>query len=151
MVLERTPIPMGNWAHPHQPGDMIWVKDWKKRTTPTQLDRSPSSKISNSHGCESYRYHSLDSSLPDKEGSSPCRPYLQSNHSRAYHRWKEPHPCSSHLPEAGWPMHGESLRICPPGHKCIPLSVNLTSSFWLALLQYCSQLDLLWLLPRIGT
>jgi transposase InsO family protein len=29
-VLERAPIPMGNWAHPHQPGDMVWVKDWKK-------------------------------------------------------------------------------------------------------------------------
>jgi hypothetical protein len=50
-VLKRTPIPTGNWAHPHQLGDMIWVKDWKKKTTPTQLDRSPSSNISNSHGC----------------------------------------------------------------------------------------------------
>ena len=29
-VVERTPIPLGNWAYPHQPGDMIWVKDWKK-------------------------------------------------------------------------------------------------------------------------
>jgi hypothetical protein len=29
-VLERTPILMGNWAHPYQPGDMVWVKDWKK-------------------------------------------------------------------------------------------------------------------------
>jgi hypothetical protein len=29
-VLERTPIRMVNWAHPHQPGDMVWVKDWKK-------------------------------------------------------------------------------------------------------------------------
>lgn len=28
-VVERTPIPLGNWAYPHQPGDMIWVKDWK--------------------------------------------------------------------------------------------------------------------------
>jgi hypothetical protein len=40
---------MGNWAHPHQPWDMICVKDWEKRTTSTQLDRSPSSDISNSH------------------------------------------------------------------------------------------------------
>jgi hypothetical protein len=29
-VLERTPIPMGNWAHLHQLRDMVWVKDWKK-------------------------------------------------------------------------------------------------------------------------
>jgi hypothetical protein len=29
-VLESTPIPMGNWAHPHQPRDMVWIKDWKK-------------------------------------------------------------------------------------------------------------------------
>jgi hypothetical protein len=29
-VLERIPIPMGNWAHPYQPGDMVWVKDWKR-------------------------------------------------------------------------------------------------------------------------
>jgi hypothetical protein len=29
-VLERTPIPMGNRAHPHKPRDMVWVKDWKK-------------------------------------------------------------------------------------------------------------------------
>jgi hypothetical protein len=29
-VLDRTPIPMGNWAHPHQPRDMVRVKDWKK-------------------------------------------------------------------------------------------------------------------------
>jgi hypothetical protein len=29
-VLERIPIPMGNWAHAHQPGDIVWVKDWKK-------------------------------------------------------------------------------------------------------------------------
>jgi hypothetical protein len=28
-VLERALIPVGNWAHPHQPGDMVWVKDWK--------------------------------------------------------------------------------------------------------------------------
>jgi hypothetical protein len=29
-VLERAPIPMGNWSHPHQPMDLVWVKDWKK-------------------------------------------------------------------------------------------------------------------------
>jgi hypothetical protein len=29
-VLERAQIPVGNWAHPHQPGDMVWVKGWKK-------------------------------------------------------------------------------------------------------------------------
>jgi hypothetical protein len=29
-VLEKTLIPMGNWAYPHQPADMVWVKDWKK-------------------------------------------------------------------------------------------------------------------------
>jgi hypothetical protein len=29
-ILERAPIPMGNWAHPHQPGAIVWVKDWKK-------------------------------------------------------------------------------------------------------------------------
>jgi hypothetical protein len=28
-VLERSPIPMGNWALLHQLGDMVWVKDWK--------------------------------------------------------------------------------------------------------------------------
>ena len=21
---------MGNWVHPYQPGDEVWVKDWKK-------------------------------------------------------------------------------------------------------------------------
>jgi transposase InsO family protein len=46
-VLERTPIPICNWAHPHQPEDMVWVKG----TTPTQLDSSPSSNIRNSHCC----------------------------------------------------------------------------------------------------
>jgi hypothetical protein len=30
-VLERFLIPMGNWAHSHQLGDMVWVKDWKKK------------------------------------------------------------------------------------------------------------------------
>ena len=29
-TLERTPIPLGNWVHLYQPGDEIWVKDWKK-------------------------------------------------------------------------------------------------------------------------
>ena len=29
-TLERTPIPLNNWVHPYQPGDEIWVKDWKK-------------------------------------------------------------------------------------------------------------------------
>jgi hypothetical protein len=29
-VLERVSISMGNWAHPHQPGDMVWIKYWKK-------------------------------------------------------------------------------------------------------------------------
>jgi hypothetical protein len=29
-VLEKTPIPMGNWTHSHQPGDMVWIKYWKK-------------------------------------------------------------------------------------------------------------------------
>lgn len=28
--LERTPIMLGNWVHPCQPGEMVWVKDWKK-------------------------------------------------------------------------------------------------------------------------
>ena len=27
---KRTPIPLGNWVHPYEPGDEIWVKDWKK-------------------------------------------------------------------------------------------------------------------------
>ena len=26
-TLERTPIPLGDRAHPYQPGDEIWVKD----------------------------------------------------------------------------------------------------------------------------
>ena len=30
-TLERTPIPLGNWVHPYQPGDEVWVKDWKKK------------------------------------------------------------------------------------------------------------------------
>ena len=29
-TLGRTPIPLGNWVHPYQPGDEIQVKDWKK-------------------------------------------------------------------------------------------------------------------------
>ena len=29
-TLERTPIYLGNWVHPYQPRDEIWVKDWKK-------------------------------------------------------------------------------------------------------------------------
>ena len=29
-TLERTAILLGNWVHPYQPGDEIWVKDWKK-------------------------------------------------------------------------------------------------------------------------
>ena len=27
---EWTPIPLGNWVHPYQPGDEVGVKDWKK-------------------------------------------------------------------------------------------------------------------------
>ena len=30
-TLERTPIPLGNWVHPYQPGDEVWVNDWKKK------------------------------------------------------------------------------------------------------------------------
>ena len=29
-ILERPPILLGNWVHPYQPGDEVWVKDWKK-------------------------------------------------------------------------------------------------------------------------
>ena len=29
-TLGRTPISLGNWVHPYQPGDEIWVKDGKK-------------------------------------------------------------------------------------------------------------------------
>ena len=29
-TLGRTPITLGNWVHPYQPGDELWVKDWKK-------------------------------------------------------------------------------------------------------------------------
>ena len=29
-TLDRTLIPLGNWVHPYQPGDEVWVKDWKK-------------------------------------------------------------------------------------------------------------------------
>ena len=28
-TLERTPIPLGNWVYPYQPGDEVWVEDWK--------------------------------------------------------------------------------------------------------------------------
>ena len=28
--MEGTPIPLGNWIHPHQLGDEVSVKDWKK-------------------------------------------------------------------------------------------------------------------------
>jgi hypothetical protein len=28
--MPHLPISMGNWAHPYQPGDMIWVEDWIK-------------------------------------------------------------------------------------------------------------------------
>ena len=30
-TLGRTPIPLGNRVHPYQPGDEVWVKDWKKK------------------------------------------------------------------------------------------------------------------------
>ena len=30
-TLERTPIPFCHWVHPYQPGDEVWVKDWKKK------------------------------------------------------------------------------------------------------------------------
>ena len=30
-TLERTPIPWGNWVHPNQPGDEVWIKDRKKQ------------------------------------------------------------------------------------------------------------------------
>ena len=26
-TLDRTLIPLGNWVHPYQPGDEVWVKD----------------------------------------------------------------------------------------------------------------------------
>ena len=26
-TLGRTPIPLGNWVHPYQPGDEVWVED----------------------------------------------------------------------------------------------------------------------------
>ena len=26
-TLERTPIPLGNWVHPYQPENEVWVKD----------------------------------------------------------------------------------------------------------------------------
>jgi hypothetical protein len=29
-VLEIAPIPTGNCVHPHQCGDIVWLKDWKK-------------------------------------------------------------------------------------------------------------------------
>ena len=28
-TLERTPILLGNWVYPYQPGDEVWVEDWK--------------------------------------------------------------------------------------------------------------------------
>ena len=29
-TFKRTLIPSGNCVHPYQPGDEVWVKDWKK-------------------------------------------------------------------------------------------------------------------------
>ena len=29
-TLDRTPILLNNWVHPHQPGDEIWVRYWKE-------------------------------------------------------------------------------------------------------------------------
>ena len=33
-TLKRTPVPLGNCVHPYEPGDEVWVKDWK--TEPLQ-------------------------------------------------------------------------------------------------------------------
>ena len=31
-TLERTPIPLGNWVHPYQPGEEVWVRLKTKQT-----------------------------------------------------------------------------------------------------------------------
>ena len=50
-TLERTSIPLSNWVHPHQPGDEIWVKDWKKRTASASLDRPSHGRPGNPFCC----------------------------------------------------------------------------------------------------
>jgi hypothetical protein len=50
------------------------------------------------------------------------------NVTTAFHHWRDLQPCPSHIPEPGWSMHGRSLRIHSPEHKCILFSVTHTVS-----------------------
>ena len=68
-TLERTSVPLGSWVPPYQPGDKVWVKDGKKRTTSASLDMSSHGRPGTPYCYASYRRHPLDPPHQSQEGS----------------------------------------------------------------------------------
>ena len=117
-TLGRISIPLGNWVHPYQPGDEIWVKDWKKEpplqpvwtsphrvvlATPTAVNVTP------------WIHQSRVKRTAPLEGQETWTAEAHLNQTLLvfFHRHLNPaqdlQPCSGHS-RAGWSTHGRSLR-----------------------------------------
>jgi hypothetical protein len=106
---------MGNWAHPHQLGDMIWVKDWTKeplqpRWTGPHLVTLATPTAVKVTGITPWNHHSQIKKAADPADLmisrlSMIQPTPQTevpeDVTATHHCPRELQPCSSHLPDAG--------------------------------------------------
>ena len=114
---------MGNWVHPYQPGDEVWVKDWKKEPlqpvwtgphmvilpTPTTI------KVTGFIPCihhtrvkKAAASYNEDTWKAIQDPQNILKVCLQKQLPTTM---KDAETCSSHTLAAGWSTHDRSLRI----------------------------------------
>jgi hypothetical protein len=110
---------------------MVWIKDWKKEplqpswTGPHLILLATPITVKVS-GITPWTHHSqikkASASKDLNNWQANYHPEIEVSEdvTTAHHHPRELQPRSSHLLEAHWSMCDGSLRIQPPGHKCIP-------------------------------
>ena len=150
-TLDRTPILLNNWVHPHQPGDKMWVQDWKKeplqpvRTGPhtVVLTTPTADKVTDItpwiHHTRVKKAAASCDEGPWKAVRDPKSLLKVQFQRQRPPPMKDAEPCSSHTPAAGWSMHSGSLRILLSKYWWVFI-VNPGLYRWL-LLFLCSSLQ----------
>ena len=113
-TLERTPITLGNWVHPYQPGDELQASSLGSTTLESRRQqlpvlrtprkqfgtrKTPSRSGSKNKDCHPRRMLSPALVTPGAAWSVNGR------------SWRTLQPCSSHTSAARWSTHGGSARV----------------------------------------
>ena len=124
--LERSPILLRNWVHPCQPGEMVWVKDWKKEplwpvwtgphmvvlATPTAI--KVAGIVPWIHHTRVPRQHRRPvTRMPGKQFRTLKTPSKSGSKDNSPHPHRMPSPALV-TPEADESAYGRSLRILQP-------------------------------------